>query len=264
MHKILLPMSHAVRLRNSYRYPFQASVAARIPAVGRRVPARSFWRSQPLGTLRRVEGGLGRRLRLGSSAEHRKGAAFPAVRLITPVRASIRRIDRRVPFVCTGVALGAFVMFYLDPHQGRRRRALVRDKLAHFGNLFTKKVPHTVERRVRFFEGVAQGVAHDVAELVGGGGADPDLDDDKLVARVRAQVLRNRDLRPGEIHIDAYEGCVTLRGQLEHPEEIRHLIDESSHVEGVREVRSYLHLPGTPAPNKAASYLPAGYRADFD
>ena len=48
MHDILLPSSRATRLRNSYRYPEEAALAARLPLVGRRVPTRAYWRRRPL------------------------------------------------------------------------------------------------------------------------------------------------------------------------------------------------------------------------
>lgn len=35
--------------------------------------------------------------------------------------------------VATGLALGALAMFIFDPQQGRRRRALARDKMVHYG-----------------------------------------------------------------------------------------------------------------------------------
>jgi osmotically-inducible protein OsmY len=78
-------------------------------------------------------------------------------------------------------------------------------------------------------------------------------DDDTLVARVRSEVLRNGTA--GQINVDAYEGCVTLRGQLDHYEDIQRIVHRTRHVDGVREIRSYLHLPGTLPPNKAEIYL---------
>src|SRR2546423_15363936 len=48
MHDILLPSSRVTRLRNSYRYPEEAALAARLPLIGRRVPAREYWRRRPL------------------------------------------------------------------------------------------------------------------------------------------------------------------------------------------------------------------------
>jgi hypothetical protein len=177
-----------------------------------------------------------------------------------------RKVSRRpaAMLVVSGAA-GALGMYYLDPYSGRRRRALVRDRLAHLRNVATHQVPHTVERKGRYVGGVARGLRHDAAEIAHLDGHHPVVDDETLVARVRSEALRQREIKAGEIHVDAYEGCVTLRGQLDHEDEIRHLIDVVRHVEGVREVRSYLHLPGTLPPNKAESYtrVPAEFARPF-
>ena len=42
--------------------------------------------------------------------------------------------------------------------------------------------------------------------------------------------------------------------QIEHPGDIRRLVGATERVDGVREVRSYLHLPDEPPPNKADVY----------
>ena len=147
-------------------------------------------------------------------------------------------------------------MYYADPHAGRRRRALMRDRLVHAGHLITRRAPLRVERRMRFMRGVASGVRHDAAALVHiDGGHERIADDETLVARVRSEVLRDRHVKAGEIHIDAYEGIVTLRGQA-GAHEISDLVTATTRVEGVRGVRNYLHTPGTPPPNKAEGYAP--------
>ncbi|HXK33059.1 MAG TPA: BON domain-containing protein, partial [Dehalococcoidia bacterium] len=143
--------------------------------------------------------------------------------------------------------------YYFDAHQGRRRRALMRDKLAHFRNVLTREVPERASRRARFFGGVAKGVRHYAMELVRPEDGRVE-DDETLVARVRSEVLRDPRYKPGEIHIDAYKGCVTLRGQLDNPGDIQRLVSATRDVDGVREVRSYLHLPDTLPPNKADVY----------
>jgi hypothetical protein len=158
-----------------------------------------------------------------------------------------------VLFWVDGFIAGLLVMYYLDPHQGRRRRALVRDKVVHMRHQVTRDLPRAVERRGRFFRGVAKGVGHHAADMVLPNGEGP-VDDDTLVSRVRSEVLRDHDIKAGEILVDAYEGEVTLRGQLDRPEHIRELVDRTKHVAGVRSVRSYLHLPGTPPPNMAEVY----------
>ena len=82
-------------------------------------------------------------------------------------------------------------------------------------------------------------------------------DNETLVARVRSEVLRRTSVKAGEIHVDAYEGCVTLRGEIGNESDIRDLVEATRHVGGVQEVRSYLHLPGTVPPNKAESFAVA-------
>lgn len=186
---------------------------------------------------------------LGSSppvhlAEGRRARGRPAG--ATAVLVDVRSL-------AAGAAIGALAVYYLDPHQGRRRRALLRDKLAHFRNVVTRELPQKASRRVRFLSGVAKGVRHNALELVHSENGRIE-DDETLVARVRSEVLRDPRYKPGEIHVDAYEGCVTLRGQLDNPADIERLINATKHVEGVREVRSYLHLPDTLPPNKAEVY----------
>jgi len=261
MHQILTPKSRLARLRNSYRHPDQAIVLARIPVVRERVPLRRQWSTQAIDARRVVRHGIDA---LGDAASM---AVTAGVGAASQVRGAIRqrRPDRRMsmprvrpamlPVLITGVALGAVAMYYLDASYGRRRRALVKDKLAHLGHVVTHDVPRTVERKGRFFGGRAKGIGHHVMPS---NGHEP-VDNETLVARVRSAALRDDRFKAGEIHADAYEGCVTLRGQLDDEDDIRRLVDATKHVEGVREVRSYLHLPGTPPPNKAEVFerLPA-------
>jgi osmotically-inducible protein OsmY len=82
-------------------------------------------------------------------------------------------------------------------------------------------------------------------------------DDDTLVARVRSEVLRDSRYKSGEIHVDAYEACVTLRGQIDGESDLRRLVEAARRVPGVRDVRSYLHLPDEPPPNMADVYAQA-------
>lgn len=159
---------------------------------------------------------------------------------------------RRSTIVASIVA-GGLAMYYFDRSSGRRRRALVKDQLAHLKHVLGREVPHRVEKRARFFRGVARGWRHEAAGVVTHYGP-AYVDDETLVARVRSEVLGHRGIKSGEIHLDAYEGTLTLRGQLQYPDEIRRLIEDTSRVDGVRRVRSYLHLPGTLAPNKAEIY----------
>jgi osmotically-inducible protein OsmY len=145
-------------------------------------------------------------------------------------------------------------MYIADPQAGKRRRARVRDRFAHMKRVATRKLPRAAERRGRFLRGKLEGVRHDVQELAAVGVHRSVPDNETLVARVRSEVMRKAHVSAGEVHVDAYEGCVTLRGQMESEAMIERLVDETRRIEGVGQVRSYLHLPGTLPPNKAQSY----------
>jgi hypothetical protein len=237
MHDLLLPRSTLRRTINSFRHPDQAALLARVPLAGRRVPARGFWRRQPL-SARRMAG-------------HARASAADCWRYTRQMAPRLGR-GSIAPVLLAGAA-GALALYYADPAQGRRRRALVRDRLARWRRVVTRDVPRRAERRARFLGGVARGVGHGAASFARGDGY---AGDETLVARVRSEVLRSQQVKAGEVHVDAYEGCVTLRGQLEHPEDIRRLVHAAGCVDGVREVRSFLHLPGTPPPNKGDVYGP--------
>jgi BON domain len=254
MHDILLPHSRLARLRNSFRHPRQASLAARIPFVRRRVPLRGFWLRRPARVLPAVRDSVARLRPAGISADLIPiTPSLPVVHKesVPPTR---RRSARSAMPVVACAAAGALAMFYLDPQQGRRRRALARDRVAHVAHIFRRDLPHSVERRGRFLRGKVRGIGHEAAELAHINGRHDYVDDETLVDRVRSEALREAGVPPGRINVDAYEGCVTLRGQLDSEEDIDRLISDTRRVEGVREIRSYLHLPGTLPPNKAQSY----------
>lgn len=190
-------------------------------------------------------------------------AALSGLRLRAPADTpaasgkTARTAAARIAASVAAASFGAVLMYVFDPDHGRRRRALVRDQLAHGGHAFAH-VRRRIARRGRFLRGVAKGVSHDTghvaSHVVRHDGHSLLVDNETLVARVRSEVLGDDRLKAGEIHVDAYEGCVTLRGQLDDVEQIRRVIHATRQVEGVTEVRSYLHLPGEIPPNKAEAY----------
>lgn len=73
-----------------------------------------------------------------------------------------------------GLALGAGLMYFLDPERGNRRRALVRDKVVHYGHV----VEDEVSAKARDLSNRAKGVVHEVRESMpgrsdGAGGSSP-------------------------------------------------------------------------------------------
>jgi hypothetical protein len=65
-------------------------------------------------------------------------------------------------FLC-GAALGAAVMYFMDPQGGRRRRALVRDKAVSYAN----QAGEYVEETTRDLGNRATGLAHEARKMVG-------------------------------------------------------------------------------------------------
>jgi len=84
---------------------------------------------------------------------------------------------------------------------------------------------------------------------------DPDLeaaasfpDDATLVDRVESQLFRDADVPKGGINVDAADGVVTLRGEVDAPM-IEEIAVRVAAVEGVTRVENLLHPPGTSAPH---------------
>jgi hypothetical protein len=105
--------------------------------------------------------------------------------------------------VLVGAALGSTLMFLLDPNGGRRRRALMRDQVVRA----TRKTRDGLDATTRDVANRAGGIA----AAASGRWSEGQVDDDRLVARVRAKLGRVCS-HPHAIDVDAQDGTVTLRG----------------------------------------------------
>jgi osmotically-inducible protein OsmY len=134
-------------------------------------------------------------------------------------------------FLC-GAGMGACLMYWLDPQQGRRRRALLRDQFVAQG--------HRAERSAgkiwRDTRNRAEGLAH---ELRGTFESD-EATDGVLIERVRAMLGRVTS-RPRAIEVAARDGHVTLKGTVPANEE-HAVVEAVSGVKGVCSVESRLTI----------------------
>lgn len=73
--------------------------------------------------------------------------------------------------------------------------------------------------------------------------------DQDLVQQVRSDVLGKQRWKPYTINVDACDGTVTLRGQVDDLRALEKLEHEVAKVRGVVQVENLLHLPGDPASN---------------
>jgi hypothetical protein len=82
-----------------------------------------------------------------------------------------------------------------------------------------------------------------------------DLDDTELAHKVQSIVFRDPSLPKGQVSINAENGKVFLRGQVDAPETIVRIERAVRDVEGVETVDNLLHVPGTPAPHPQGGAL---------
>lgn len=150
--------------------------------------------------------------------------------------------------------LGAALAYFFDPNQGARRRNVARDKL---GSLLRRGADRSADT-ARYAGGQAQGAMQSAAQSVAPSVAphapdNPNPDDTTLTDRVESEIFRDPKLPKGDININTVDGVVELRGELETQQAIDDLIAKVRAIPNVRDVTSYLHVPGTVAPNKESA-----------
>ena len=120
-------------------------------------------------------------------------------------------------------AAAAALTYFFDPENGSRRRNVARDRvLALF-----RQATHMREQSK----------------------AQPD--DVTLARKVETQIFRDADVPKGKINVNAENGKVVLRGEVEDPSMIEDLEKAARKVLGVREVENLLHAAGSPAPTSS-------------
>ena len=104
-----------------------------------------------------------------------------------------------------GVGLGAALMYIFDPDRGKRRRALLRDKVETAAN----KVGDTAGKMGRDLRNRANGVVAETKAIF----SSEEISDEVLVDRVRAR-LERLPVHIGAFEVTVNDGVVTLRGQI--------------------------------------------------
>lgn len=136
-----------------------------------------------------------------------------------------------------GGAIGAFAMYFLDPHEGRRRRARTRDKMVHAGKVLNEAGKVTARDTAQR----AYGVWASTRKLF----KHEDVTDEVLVERVRAELGRYVS-HPHAIEVVAEGGHITISGPI-LPEEVRPMLRCVRGVSGVRGVSDRLTVYEDPS-----------------
>jgi osmotically-inducible protein OsmY len=143
------------------------------------------------------------------------------------------------------IGLGAALTYFLDPDQGRRRRAVASDRIAAFFRRRVRQGEQLGKSVTAQGEGMAQKAKHLQEE------PKPQPDDVTLTRKVESEIFRDDDVPKGQINVNAENGKVYLRGEVGKPELIKDLEERTRKVQGVQDVENLLHLPGTEAPTKS-------------
>ena len=147
-----------------------------------------------------------------------------------------------MPFYALAAAIGAALAYFFDPESGKRRRHGVRDRSLALFHSSGRKAARTGRAISAETYGIKQKVRHWHEE------EKPQPDDVTLAHKVETIIFRDADAPKGQVDVNAVDGVVYLRGEVQRPEIIDELVSKARSVQGVRGVESLLHLPGTPAP----------------
>src|SRR5918999_739546 len=203
--------------------------------------------------LERAAAGTGRRLRIardraGKELEDRRPRAGE------PVKRTRRTVGfwiagekpkSRTRKIGTGIAIGAAgaaAAFFLDPVSGKRRRRVAKDwTVARFRDLSQRggRMGRSITARGA---GTIQSIRHRRDA--------PPENDQVLAHKVESELFQGTDVPKGRIIVNAENGVVVLRGQVDTPDQVKRIEIEVRGIQGVREVDNLLHLPGTPAPTR--------------
>jgi osmotically-inducible protein OsmY len=154
------------------------------------------------------------------------------------------RPARPLPLLLAAAAAGAALAYFLDPSSGRRRRHETRDR----GAKLARRGAHRGRRFARHASAEAVGRTRRAARVLPH--RDEELDDVTLAHKVESILFRDRDVPKGQINVNAENGVLFLRGQVDRPELVAELEARVRKVRGVRGVENLLHVPGDPPPER--------------
>jgi osmotically-inducible protein OsmY len=143
--------------------------------------------------------------------------------------------------IALGSILGGALAWFYDPSNGRRRRATARDEALALVRRTRRRAQRFGRHAVSEVYGLKQKVTH-LKEVP------KDYDDATLKSKVETELFRPAHVPKGKIDVNAQNGVVQLRGEVDSPALIDELVTHARKIQGVKEVESLLHLPGTKAP----------------
>jgi osmotically-inducible protein OsmY len=140
-----------------------------------------------------------------------------------------------------GALIALAAAWFLDPQSGTRRRHVTRDRALALARRGGKRGARLGRAAGSEAYGVAQKARH-LREQP------KDFDDATLKAKVETEIFRDPDAPKGSVDVNAQDGVVQLRGEVQSRELIEDLVARTTRVQGVKDVENLLHTPGAEAP----------------
>ena len=134
-----------------------------------------------------------------------------------------------------GSIAGAAGAFFLDPQSGRRRRNVTRDRALGMLRRVSGRAESAGRGVATEAYGVSQKVQHRQEEP-------KTYDDATLAQKVQSEIFREADVPKGKVDVNAAEGVVELRGEVDSQALIDDLVAKTRKVQGVREVENLLRV----------------------
>jgi osmotically-inducible protein OsmY len=132
------------------------------------------------------------------------------------------------------LALGAALTYFFDPENGRRRRKVAADRLSALVRRHSKRAIKGTVARTQALKAKSMHLSEEPK---------PQPDDVTLARKVESEIFRDPDVPKGKVNVNAENGKVVLRGEVDSAAMIDELVEKTRGVHGVHEVESLLHTP---------------------
>ena len=139
-----------------------------------------------------------------------------------------------------GFSAALLLAYFFDPQLGSRRRKLTVQRVAGLTRHAVRRVGRTGRYAASRSAGLGRRAVHPRWRQ------SAPADDVTLARKVESEIFRPADAPKGSVNVNAVDGVIWLRGQVQRSEQARELEDHARRVVGVNEVRNLLHLPATP------------------
>ncbi len=160
-------------------------------------------------------------------ALRKRNIDLPRKRSIKALRRRDHRATDRATGALAGSALVAGAWFFLDPHNGARRRHVARDRAA----ALVRARKRDAGRKARYAAGVAQGAAYRAGRAASSGPEPPRPDDVTLARKVETEIFRPADAPKGAVDVNVDDGVVFLRGTLDDKDKAEQLAAAAERVD---------------------------------